>query len=205
MLASSLWNSRLRSSSLYRIAALIILASMIPAASMWSDRLEISAKIKTAQSNIHITSYKAMGFGENRNGRCLAIEGHVTLSMDGKKAITVFTNITLGWHGWIGLVISNDGSFPKDVSRPSIAIPINFTSRVFLYGPYRSPGNTPIWGSVDICAMTDNLRGTGNPFPGENSRSSVYLEPGYKAISWIFINYTGVESVSRLDISISIS
>ncbi|MEM4970556.1 MAG: hypothetical protein QXE01_04805 [Sulfolobales archaeon] len=179
---------------------------MIPAAaSMWSDRLEISARIKTAKSNVHITSYKILGLGQQRDGKCLAIEGYIEIGGSGRNAIAIFTNITPGWYGWVGLVISNDGSFPRAVSKPSISVPINFTSYTFLYGPYRSPGKTPIWSSVDICSMTDNLRSVGNPFPGEKSVSSIYLEPSYKAISWIFINYTGTDNIPRLDISITIS
>ncbi len=33
--------------------------------------------------------------------------------------------------------------------------------------------------------------------------SLIYLEPGYKAVSWVFINYTGTDNISRADISIS--
>jgi hypothetical protein len=33
--------------------------------------------------------------------------------------------------------------------------------------------------------------------------SLIYLEPEYKAVSWVFINYTGTDNISRVDISIS--
>ncbi|MFZ8822841.1 MAG: hypothetical protein ACO2O0_01620 [Desulfurococcales archaeon] len=68
----------------------------------------------------------------------------------------------------MGFVISNDGSFPKSVSKPFIGVSINFTAYIFLYGLYRSPGKAPVWGSASICSMADNLRSVGNPFPGEN-------------------------------------
>ncbi len=191
---------------LYRIVLLMIAVSMIPSAvSMWSDRLEISVRIKTAQSNVHITSYKILGLGQQKDGKCLTSEGYIEIGVSGRNAIIIFTNITPGWYGWVGLVISNDGSFPKLVSKPSTSIPINFTAHAFLYGSYRSLSKAPVWGSVSICSMVDNLRSVGNPFPGESSASSIYLEPGYKTISWIFINYTGTDNIPRLDISISIS
>jgi len=172
---------------------------------MWSDRLEISARIKTSQSNVRITSYKILGLGQQEAGKCTASEGYIEIGTSGRNAIITFTNITPRWYGWVGLVISNDGGFPRMVSKPSISIPINFTAYAFLYGPYRSLSKAPVWGSVNICSMIDNLRSVGNPFPGESNASSIYLEPGYKAISWIFINYTGIDNIPRLDISISIS
>jgi hypothetical protein len=43
----------------------------------------------------------------------------------------------------------------------------------------------------------------GKPIPRGERASLIYLEPGYKAVSWVFINYTGTDNISRVDISIS--
>lgn len=192
--------------SAFRVALISILLLSIPSAySMWGDRLEIAAKIRTAQAIIHITSYKAQGFeGYNVNGKCIAGDGAVAISGDGRRAVVSFTNISQGWFAWVGLVISNNGEFPKRVAKPSTALPINFTASSFLYGPYRSPGDSGVWGSLDICELRARVQGSGNPFPGSPDNNLVDLYPGYKAIAWIFINYTGSEPVPMVSIAIEV-
>lgn len=193
-------------SGFYRAVLIVLLISMIPAAmSMWGDRLEISARVKTGESRVHITSYKALAFKEERSDRCITDDGSVVLSDRDRTMRVVFTEIRRGWYAWVGLVISNDGDFPKTVGKPSVAAPINISVSRFLYGPFNAPGNSGVWGNVDICLMTGNLRSSGNPFPGNMDRNSIYLWPSYKAISWIFLNYTGVDNLSSVAIIINIA
>lgn len=185
---------------------LMILISLVPVAmGMWSDRLEISAKVKMGEARVYITSYKAQAFKDQRGDRCITSDGHVTLTNNGRSLSVEFTEISEGWYAWVGIVISNDGTFPKTIGKPSVVAPISITASSFLYGPFRSPGNSGVWGSVDICDMTSNLRSSGNPFPYSADTGSIHLDPGYKAISWIFFNYTGTENISIVTLTISIS
>ncbi|MDT7895897.1 MAG: hypothetical protein RQ855_06800 [Desulfurococcales archaeon] len=193
---------------LYKYLLMIMLLAMIPAAAgLWSDMLEISVRVKTGAAVISITSYKAYGFKELRDGRCIASDASVNIGDNGKTLQAIFTGVGRGWFGWIGIVISNDGSFPRSLPKLSVAIvpATNFSTSIFLYGPFRSPGNSGVWDSVDICLMRQNMLSSGNPFPGNMDHYSVYLEPGYKAISWIFINYTGSESIEQVKITITLN
>lgn len=189
---------------LYRFILLVILVAMIPTAmSMWSDRVEISAKIKTGEAMVHITSYKILAFKELRDGKCITSDGQAALSSNSKTIDVLFTGISQGWYGWVGLVVSNDGEFPKTIWKPGVVTPINISVSRFLYGPFRAPGDSGVWGNVDICVMTSNLLADGSPFPG--SVDSIYLQPSYKAIAFVFLNYTGAENISSITIKISIA
>ncbi|HWQ16689.1 MAG TPA: hypothetical protein VNL13_02530 [Sulfolobales archaeon] len=193
-------------SGLYRLILLVILITTIPTAiGMWSDKAMISAKVKTGEARIYITSYKALAFKEQKGKGCISSDGEVTFSNNNRSMSVIFTNISQGWYGWVGLVISNEGVFPRTIGRPSVIAPINISISRFLYGPFRAPGTSGIWGDVNICVMTSNLASSGNPFPGNVDTGSIYLQPSYKAIAWVFLNYTGVENLSSISITIGVA
>jgi hypothetical protein len=191
---------------LYRLILLVILIATIPTAiSMWSDKTMISAKIKTGEARIYITSYKILAFKEQKKERCISSDGEAAFSNNNRSVSVTFTSISQGWYGWVGLVISNEGVFPRNIEKPDVVAPINISTSRFLYGQFRAPGMSGVWGDVDICMMTSNLVSSGNPFPGSVDMDSIYLQPGYKAIVWVFLNYTGVEDLSSVSITISIA
>ncbi|GAY26622.1 hypothetical protein ATG_18260 [Desulfurococcaceae archaeon AG1] len=165
----------------------------------------ISAKIKTGEARIYITSYKILAFKEQKKERCISSDGEAAFSNNNRSVSVTFTSISQGWYGWVGLVISNEGVFPRNIEKPDVVAPINISTSRFLYGQFRAPGMSGVWGDVDICMMTSNLVSSGNPFPGSVDMDSIYLQPGYKAIVWVFLNYTGVEDLSSVSITISIA
>ena len=193
-------------SGLYRLILLVILIATIPTAiGMWSDNAMISAKIKTGEARIYITSYKVLAFKEQKGEGCISSNGEVAFSSNNRSISIIFTGISQGWYGWVGLVISNEGVFPRTIGKPSVIAPINISISRFLYGPFRALGISGVWGDMDICVMTSNLLSSGNPFPGNVNTGSIYLQPSYKAIAWVFLNYTGVENLSSISITISVA
>ncbi len=114
----------------------------------------------------------------DHHGCCIDIQcGIIEVSENGERATVYVLNVKPGTEVWVGLVLSNDGDIP--VKLTSIDVYDENMTRVgdvYVYGPFRAPGTSGVWGHV----TTDDL-----PFPGNVSLPSPFCDPGLKLIAWI--------------------
>ena len=186
------------------IAMILLITTLAQSYALWSDSLKAGVIVKTGSTGSSITSHKALGVPDVSDPLCRLSEGTVSIELDGTRAVVTFENISQGWIAWIGLVISNDGTLPVEILGPNVSLDANFTYQAFLYGSFKSPGTSGVWGSVDPCDMYNNTITYGDPFPSIGASPLVELDPSDKAIVWILVSYTGNKSLDGTTIVIDV-
>ena len=176
---------------------LAVVASWGVAYAMWFGELRVNTMINMGSGELDITSTKLLCSYDHEccdnccndssrdhghdhdHSHCSYECGVIEVSDDGETAYIHVLDAMPGSDIWIGLVLSNDGSLP--VSLANIRIYVNGTEETgeyYVYGPYRAPGTSGVWGHVDI----DDL-----PFPGYISLPSTPCNPSEKLIAWIHV------------------
>jgi hypothetical protein len=148
---------------LMMLATTIVLVSA--AYALWSQQLRIEGVINIGKIDSRITSSKIV---------CDKCEASLLVDTDDPLAVHLHVESLKGSENtlWIGLVVSNEGNIPIKITSISTGV----DSKAYSYGPFRSVGNSGVWGHVVIDML---------PFPNYHELPSVVDNPSYKLILWI--------------------
>lgn len=162
---------------------------------LWRENLHVVGIVETAVWRQAIGSFKIVkpiGYDESR-----AVMG--SIENDRQSLVLVCTNVSSGWHVWVGLVIHNEGNIPTVVESSDVWINgadvESFDIKMYFYGPYDRGDFTTVWRGVKI----DDL-----PFEGSNSLGDVVLMPSQKAVVWIEFKCHQETLINEVVISVTI-
>jgi hypothetical protein len=196
------------------VQLLLVVITLSAAQFLWSEQLSVNFSVNTGYSNISIGSYKVIvteccnccccdenGDHGNHEG-CEYYEDDAEIIDNGS---TLSTNFTLSNDTemvvWMGLVISNEGTIPGNLTGVIVSYSSNvtlddFSVSTYYYGPYDGGDFTVVW--ANICTpQTCNL-----PAPGDVS-TPITLFTGQKAVVWMQLNISSLDPVS-LDVDATI-
>ncbi len=162
----------------YVLALLLVMVLYGTASAMWLEELKIDVEVSTGDFDLKITSYKLLC-------EVCGCKGSVEIVDDGEGIQVVVDNVAPGSGVWIGLVLSNDGTLPLALT--DVRVDGGTPAEVYVYGPFRSPGNSGVWGRVRVRDL---------PLPGDTGLPSPTCEPGYKLVVWIRFKAPNSESSS---------
>ena len=158
-----------------KLPLLMLLAVLLLAGAnaMWFEELGMNVGVSMASLDLSITSYKLLcQYCDCDEGDC-----EMVVNDDGKEASVITYNVPPGSALWVGLVISNDGTVPAVLTDVVVEGEATGTE-VYVYGPFRSPGNSGVWGNVELSEL---------PFSGDTGLPGNDCDPSFKYVVWIKI------------------
>ena len=150
--------------------ALVLLLTILAnvAYAMWSDKLRANVRVSLGSLDLKVTSHKFLC------ECCDHDSSYINVSNDGRSVEVYINNAEPNSSVWIGLVLSNEGTLPLKLTH--IDVSNCKYPEIYVYGPFRAPGTSGVWGRVRICDL---------PFSGDTGLPSLSCDLSMKLIVWI--------------------
>ena len=156
--------------ALLELFLVLIFAAGSFAYSMWYEGVGVNAYVRIGEYRVRIGSGKAVSCCYRVEFEC--IQG------DGESITFIVKDAFPGWCGWVGVVISNEGTLPVRIEDFTVAGEGDLSGyisvdEVYFYGPFKRDFKS-VWGRVEC----EDL-----PFEGYVD-PPVEFYPGEKIVVW---------------------